>query len=474
MVMKRIPRKSLVLGLMLSGSAQAADVVATQFKAIETDLARSEVQLEDAYSMRVGVNFVEAHRFLLHPDSRATENASSIRRELDFSLLLPGRVELGAALYDSQQAQSSEADALYGSINRDKQNLGGAIYARYHLIQSEGLRSSILVQYEPGTADRSSFHQPSQDKTGLAFAIDGSPNDYLQLGAYLGMTRRKDERFRFSRLNDEVIYGARVNSGIKEVKAFADMQVRSLPWRTAARGDTLQTGRHYEIGLAGALHDVNVQFSKYVPVNERFVGEPERGFKISVQYVFGKPRSDSKEIDDAEKILENIDEGDLGRESSAPASTLVPDAQPKAESDDDPGSLTTDVKDEGVGAMPIIKDDLPKERPVEAVPSAIQSAGTDEFQKWEKEQDLQGRRPETETERAEREYREQLAKDKATSETHAVETKTAEQIAKERLLKEMEAEEKNALESADEIEKELNQYTLPGPDETNWNGLGGK
>ena len=48
--MKLPAKKILSLGLFLAGSAQAADLVPTQFKAIETDLARSELQLDAPYS----------------------------------------------------------------------------------------------------------------------------------------------------------------------------------------------------------------------------------------------------------------------------------------------------------------------------------------------------------------------------------------------------------------------------------------
>ncbi|RZA25502.1 MAG: hypothetical protein EOP10_06680 [Proteobacteria bacterium] len=472
--MKLSMKNSLLFGLILSNSAHAADVVATQFKAIETDLARSELQLEIPYSMRVGFNFVEGHRFLLHPNARSTEDNSSIRRELDFSLMLPHRFEVGASLYDSQQAQSEEANALYGSVEHKKQNLGGALYARYHLVQSEGLRSSITLQYEPGTADRSSFHQASQDKTGLAFSVDGSPTDYLQLGAYLGMTRRQDEKFRSSRINDEVLYGMRVNAGPEQVKAFADIQIRSLPWRTLARGDTMQTGRHYEIGLAGSYKDLNIQLSKFIPQSEHYVGESERGFKISLQYVMGKKKTEAKEIEEVEKALEKDDkeeavETDVNADAPAAA---APAPATEEKSEESLESLTTQVKDEAPGALPVIKDELPQSKPQELMPASVQSTGTDEFEKWDTEQSKQSQRAETPTERAEREYREQLTKDKVNALKNADEVKSAEQLEKERLLKEMEAEEKKALQSADEIEKELNQYTLPGADEVNWNGLG--
>ncbi|RZA18903.1 MAG: hypothetical protein EOP10_20360, partial [Proteobacteria bacterium] len=426
--MKLSCKNSLLFGLILSNSAHAADVVATQFKAIETDLARSELQLEIPYSMRVGFNFVEGHRFLLHPNARSTEDNSSIRRELDFSLMLPHRFEVGVSLYDSQQAQSEEADALYGSVEHKKQSLGGALYARYHLVQSEGLRSSIILQYEPGTADRSSFHQASQDKTGLAFSVDGSPTDYLQLGAYLGMTRRQDEKFRSSRINDEVLYGMRVNAGPEQLKAFADIQIRSLPWRTLARGDTMQTGRHYEIGLAGSYKDFNVQFSKFIPQNDHYVGESERGFKISLQYVIAKKKTEVKEIEEAEKALEK-DVND--EEAVAPAAEPAPAPALEEKSEESLESLTTEIKDEAPGAIPVIKDELPQTKTQELMPASVQSSGTDEFEKWDTEQSKQSQRAETPTERAEREYREQLAKDKANAIKGADEVKSADQLEKE-------------------------------------------
>lgn len=472
--MKFTMRKSILFGFLAATSANAADVVPTQFKAFETDLARAELQLDNPYSFRVGLNFAEGHRFLLHPNATGTEDASSIRRELNFSLMLPYRLETGISLYDSQQATGDEPTLLYGKVEHKSQKLGAALYARYHLIQSEGLRSSILLQYEPGTADRSSFHQASQDKTGLAIAVDGTPMEYLQVGGFLGLTKRKDEKFRMSRLNDEVLYGLRFSAGPDAIKLFGDMQIRSLPWRTRARGETMHTGRSYEIGLSGRYKDIHIQASKLVPTTERYVGVPERGFKIALQYVFGKTRSESKDLEKTatpeplEKLegAKNPDEGMKGETEAAP--------QPAANSIDNFEGMGTDVKDESLGAIPVFNDQIPQSGSETIPTETLAAPGSDEFEKWETTQIAESKRAETPQEKAEREYRNQLAQEKLNAEKVAAEDKESDISEKERLLKELEDEEKKALESADDIEKELNQYTLPTADETGWNGLGNK
>lgn len=475
--MKLLMKKSFLFGLVAAAStAHAADIVPTQFKAIETDLARSELQLDAPYSMRFGLNFAEGHRYLLHPSAHANEDSSSIRREYTFSLMLPLRIETGFALYDSQQG----ADESYGEVPHKAQKLGGAIYARYHLVQSEGLRSSILLQYEPGSADKNSFHQASQDKIGFVVAVDGTPVDYLQVGAYLGLTKRKDEKFRASRLNDEVLYGLRLSAGPDSVKLFGDMQIRSLPWKTIERGDTMQTGRHYEIGLAGSYKDFHIQASRYIPTTERFVGEPERGFKISVQYVLGKSsRSSMKDLEKNEaqpespETLDKIEEK-LEQDDKAPAAPAAGTQTPA--SNDSFDTMSSDVKEEGLGAIPVFQSEQPKAGTDELKTNSevIEAPGKDEFEKWDATQDAESKKAETPTEKAEREYREQLAKEKTDAAVAAEETKSKEQLEKERLLKELEDEEKKTRESAADIEKELNQYTLPGPDETNWDGLGNR
>lgn len=462
--MKFTMKKTLLFGLLAATSAEAADLVPTQFKAIETDLARSELQLDNPYALRVGLQFVEGHRFLLHPSSSGTEDASSIRRELNLSLMLPYRIETGIALYDSQQATGDLPTEIYGQVDHRAQKMGGALYARYHLVQSEGLRSSILLQFEPGTADKSSFHQASQDKTGLAFALDATPIDYLQVGAFLGLTKRKDEKFRDSRLNDEVVYGARFSAGPKAFKLFGDMQIRSLPWRTTERGDTMHTGRSYEVGLAGSYKDFNIQASKLVPTTERYVGVPERGFKISVQYLIGKTPSKSQapEKSPSPKALEKS-EGETPSKAQAPVKSI-----------DSFEGMGTDVQSEGLGAIPVFRDELPTTIPQFKATETLASPGSDEFEKWESTRVAESKRAETPQERAEREFRSQLERENVNSEKSAARIKDNEPSEQERLLKEMEAEEAKALESADDIEKELNQYTLPSADETSWNGLGNK
>ncbi len=462
--MKFHSKSFLTVGLLLTGTANAADLVPTQFKALETDLARSELRLDTPYSYRLGLNFAEGQRYLLHPNAAKTEDSSSIRRELSFSLMLPYRIETGIALYDSQQATSKE------TLEHKKQKLGGAVYARYHLVQSEGLHSSIVVQFEPGTADRQSFHQASQDKTGIMFAIDGTPSDYFQMGAYIGLTKRRDEKFRASRINDEVLYGTRFSAGIDSLKAFADMGIRSLPWRTLARGETMHTGRHYEIGLQAAYKDLVLQASKYVPTEEKFVGEPERGFKISLNYVIGKSRTESKETQETSpEPIEKQGEEKSEKAPSEPTSEADKAATTSVDSFD---AMKSDVKDESLGAIPIFKDELPKSSTEIKSSDVLSAPGSDEFEKWEKTQAAEKARSETASEKAEREYREQLAKEKLDAEKAAKDAKSGELSDKERLLKEIEVEEKKAQESAGDIEKELNQYTLPGADEVNWNGLG--
>lgn len=454
-------KRVFLVGVMTAGTANAADIVATQFKAIETDLARSELQLDAPYSMRFGLNFAEGHRYLMHPSTQNVESSSSIRREFNFSLMLPASIEAGVSLYDNQEGSSA-------NVPHKSQKLSGAVYARYHLIQNEGLRSSITLQYEPGTSNRNSFHASSQDKIGLVAAVDGTPIDYLQVGAYLGMTKRQDERFRFSRINDEVLYGLRVSTGPENVKVFADMQIRSMPWKTLDKGDTMQTGRHYEIGLQGSYRDIHLQVSKYVPTTERYVGVPERGFKISLNYVLGKSNRPNK-MQDLEKTespetLEKIEQS-LEKDTVAPPPKSI----------DSFDELNSDNKEEGLGAIPIVDQDLPAgSDDINRNPSALEAPGKDEFEKLDATKAAESQQPETATEKAEREYRDQIARDEANTKTKEAQAKSDEKLEQERLTQELLDDEKKIRESAADIEKELNQYTLPGPDETNWDGLGNR
>lgn len=457
--------KLLVLGLLWSSYAIAADVVPTQFKAFETDLARPELQLKDDYSYRLGINFVEGHKYVLHPAGEKLEKASSIRREINLSLRLPYKLETGLALYDSQQATSDQLTAVYGNVKHKSQHLGGALWARYHLIQSEKLSSSIVLQYEAGSADKASFHQASQDKTGLAIHVDGSPIAYTEVGAYLGLTRRQDESFRVSRLNDEMVYGARLSVGPEAVKAFAETQIRDLPWKSANQKTDTVTSRQYEIGLSGQYRDLRMQASSFVPTSSRFVGVPERGFKIAVQMMLGKTASTaSKELEPEVKApLAPMDKAPINpKEEPAPATT---------ESIDNFDSIKSDVKEEGLGAIPVFKDELEKSKDDKKAAETLTLPGADEFQKFEEQQTVESKSPESATEKAERAYQAQIENDKKLKSAKAEQEISSADAERARLLKEIEAEEREIHGSAQDIEKELKQYTLPDNDDVNWTGL---
>ncbi|RYZ78250.1 MAG: hypothetical protein EOP04_30075, partial [Proteobacteria bacterium] len=256
----------LMLSLLSSSLAHAADLVPTQIKAIETDLARADLKLQDEYAYRLGLNFVQGRRYSLDPTRSDVESSSNIRREINFSLMLPMSIETGVALYDTQQASAQGA-----TVKHKSQKVGGALWARYHLIQNESLNSSVILQYEPGTADRNSFHQASQDKTTFAVHLDGSPFAYTQAGVYLGASTRKDESFRGSRLNNEILYGTRVSLGNESMQVFGDAQFRSLSVDT--NGSTSdKTSRLYEAGISVKYGDIGFQASSFIPTTERYFG----------------------------------------------------------------------------------------------------------------------------------------------------------------------------------------------------------
>jgi hypothetical protein len=458
-------QKLLVLGLLWSSYASAADVVPTQFKAFETDLARPELQLNDSYSYRLGINYVEGHKYVLHPVGSDLEDASSIRREFNLSLRLPFQLEAGAALYDSQQGSSDRLAAIYGDVNHKSQHLGGAIWARYHLIQSEKLSSSIVLQYERGTADKASFHQASQDKTGVAIHVAGSPFAYTQAGAFLGMTRRQDESFRGSRLNDELLYGTRISIGQPYLQVFGETQVRMLPWKTSTNDKELHASRAYEFGISGNYNDVSVQASAFIPTTRRYVGVPERGFHLSVQLMLGKKSSTST-------VAVSSSPAPLADSTTRPALKGEEEkAAPEVQSIDDLNVIKSNVKEEGLGQIPVFEDRLEKTKEDMKAADTLTTPGADEFQKWDEQQTAESQRKETATERAEREYKAQIANDAKLEKAKAAQEIDSKQAERERLLKEIEAEERDARDTKGDIEKELNEYTLPDRDDVNWNGL---
>ncbi len=455
----------LLLGLMWSSAVNAADVLPTEFKAFDIDLARPELKLNNPFAYRLGINFVEGHNYVLHPIAKNVEDSSSIRREFNASILLPFSIETGLSLYDSQQASSDSPHAIDGDGDHKSQHLGGAIYGRLRLTQSENLNTSILVQYEPGTADRSSFHQASQDKSGIAFHIDGSPFAYTQAGFFIGATRRKDEKFRTSRLNDEILYGTRVSVGSPALQIFTESQMRSMPWKSANSAKSMPTSLSHEIGFSGNYQDVSAQASLLIPTGSRNVGVPERSFQIALQMMLGKASS---------KAAASVPpaESDDGASIKALPSSPKPLAPPaETESGAVFENLKTGGQDEGLGEIPIFQDEIEKTKNGDRPAAVINAPGSDEFEKWDEQVSSENKRSETATEKAEREYRAQLAHEKKVEKVKSEQAMSTQEAERLRLINEMDKDERETRKSAKQIEDELNEFTLPDRDEVNWNGL---
>ncbi|MBC7660673.1 MAG: hypothetical protein H7249_13340 [Chitinophagaceae bacterium] len=436
----------LMLSFLSSSVALAADLVPTQFKVLETDLARSELKLTTPYAYRLGLSYDLGRRYILEPMSSNLENATAIRREANFGLMLPLNIEVGASLYGTQENSASVA--------KTQSSIGGAAWVRYHILQSDSFDSSILAQYEPGVGGKDRFNQLSGARTSVALHVDGSPFVYTQAGLFVGGSSRGDEYYRGSRYNSEMIYGTRVSVGVDAFRLFGEAEVRSIPGKLENGSTVTKNSRQFEAGFSLKRGSLAFQLAADIATKKVDFGVPDHGYHAGVQWMFDAPPV-SKPITREFRRSE-------------------PEVAPKSniKSIDNFDALHSDADDQKLGAIPIINDETPRsKRTAKGGAETLTLPGADEFQKWDAEAAAQKNRPETAAEKADKVYRLQVAQEKKAKELKAKKDQLAAQAEKARISKEQDLDSPQAKESAADIDKELNQYTLPDRDDVTWNGL---
>lgn len=438
-------------GLSFSSVAQGADIVPSSLYPVQDDLARPYLRLQNDWDLRIGAGFSEAERYVLNPTSRDAVESSSVRRSVNATLRLPLRFELGLMGFDGEEATAEEVENLFGANNG--KHSGGAVWLRNYLIQSETFSTAIVLQHEPGSSDRRSFHTPSQDKTSLAFTVDYSPSAYAHLGAYFGGTTRNKERYYGKRLNDEILYGTRLAVGPSMIQLFADVEARAMPWKTAEGKTSYRMSQQYEAGLAANWRSLSFQASTYFPSTERFPGVPERGFSFAVQYNFGK--------------------GSSGAGSDAPVKASKNESVTTIKSQDNLEDLSSPTQEQELAPLNTLPDAQAEITRDNKPLDPINTTEEDEFQKWDQKASQEAKLSGTETdrERMERELAAQAALEKRNEEAKAVADAKAQAAEEARMNAEWEAEMNLSRSQQRDIENEINQYTLPDGEDVNWNGL---
>lgn len=456
--MKKLVSLALT-GLALSSWAQAADIVPTVIYPVQEDLARSYLRLQNDWDLRLGFGFSEAERFVLNPTSRDAVDSSSVRRSITATLRLPKKFELGLVGTDGEESTSSEIENIFGK--NDGKKTGAAIWLRSYLVQTETFSTAIVAQFEPGMGNRRSFDTPSQDKTSLALTVDYSPSAYAHLGAYVGGSTRNKEKYFGKRLNDEILYGTRLAAGPSLFQLFVDAEFRAMPWKTETGSTNYRMSQFFETGIAANYKSLSFQASTFVPGKERFIGIPERGFSVSVQYVIGKTSSSASEA--SKSPAPKADAPKAGDKEAAPA----------IKSQDNLEDLITPSQDQELaplGSLPDTRAEMIRDtKPV----APITTSDPDEFQKWEElsTKEAKLRNVESATERKEREFRAQAIQEKKDEEAKALADAKAQADEAAKMDAEWEKEMNPSSKTKKEIEKEINQYTLPDGDEVNWDGL---
>ncbi len=433
--MKRI---SPVLLWLMASQAHAADIIPTSVVPIDRD---PFFAIERDGEWQVGLTFEEMQDLGVDPRVDSVQPSRAIRRGLHVSYAITSRLELGLGIRHHQDTNPL-SESPEDRMATKSRPLSTAYWGRLHLLRSESVRASVLVQYEPRSGDSTSLHQVAQDKTTVSLELDYSPTSWLRAGVYGLGSRREDERYLDLRIGDEICYGARLSLGPKALHVFGEFGQRELHIKKVLENSENAwrvKGQWIRAGLGTRWDAYELSASVFVPTTERYFGVPERGITIASSFRLGA----SPPTPRVETRTEKSSQWNGSQTAQAPAWTF-----PQADA-----PLRSKVP--SGGAAP------------------IESQDPDEFQLFEQTLQEENRKGQVETpqEKAERELRELREQEKlqeAQQQAEEAQRLKVEQAQKARKLQD-EIKEDRSYEK--EIDDELNQYTLPDSEELNWNGL---
>ncbi|HET9238556.1 MAG TPA: hypothetical protein VFO10_14945 [Oligoflexus sp.] len=356
---------------------------------------------------RLGLDYVQA-------DSETEQRV--ITRRLNLAIGLPARFEFGFALLDVQEP----------AVDHSSKPLGGKVWVKWNMLQSSIFNAGATLQYQPGLAGAESFYQASQDRTSFGLDMSLAPFTWMEAAVYGNYSRRKDERLGALVLGDESVVGARLSLGTVNYGIYGDASQRHLTEESRKL-----FAREWEAGLYLGTDGVQLKTFALIPDTHRYFGMPERGFGASLTMTIGGTAKPLDLRDQPGDALEATNRAERAAASEQSAKA-----------------------------------------PVEAGVKILETNELDEFQLLEKKaQDNVKNQQETAAEKAERELRESLEAEKKMAAQKVLDDEKARREAAEAYQKRVQDDQDAYNEYKDDVNEEVNRYTLPDQEDLNWNGL---
>jgi hypothetical protein len=358
---------------------------------------------------RLGLDYIQA-------DSETEQRV--IKRQLNLAIGLPARFEFGFALLNIQEP----------AVDHSSKPLGGKVWVKWNMLQSSIINAGATLQYQPGLANEGSFYQASQDRTSFGLDMSLTPFSWMEAAVYGNYSRRKDERLGTLNLGDETVAGARLSFGTVNYGIYGDASQRHLTEETRKL-----FAREWEAGLYLGTDSVQLKTFALIPDTHRYFGIPERGFGASLTMTIGASSAD--------RPLDLRDQ---------PGDAL--EATEKAE-------RTALIEQKA-------------QAPAAAEVKILETNELDEFQLLEKKaQDAVKNQQETAAEKAERELRESLEAEKKMAAQKVLDEEKARREAAQAYQQRVQDDQDAYNEYKDDVNEEVNRYTLPDQEDLNWNGL---
>lgn len=397
-----------ILSLLLAVAAQAADL-APNVSGSLADVPGSLVREPlQSTEFHLGLDYIQGK----------TDEVRNIQRRLNLAVGLPLDTSVGISLIDTQEGAMSSVDHASSPMN-------GLAFVRLNILQSEALIFGASLQYQPGVSHSTSAYQASQDRTTFGLDLTIKPLSYFETAVYGSYSRRDDERYQDLLLGQESQIGLRLALGSASAGFFGDSLQRHL----AVKGGSASRlfARQHTLGFYAGMEAL--QFSAFTtfPDQNRYPGVQERSYGASVTMRLGAKAHSDKPVEDALKAVDQADKEAKAQEVKAPVETTI---------------------------------------------KMLETNEPDEFQLLErKEREAAKKQAETAAEKAERQLREGAEAEKKLEARKAAEIEKAKQDAEKAERQQIRDGDEYYQKNKDELETEINAYTLPDKEEMNWNGL---
>jgi hypothetical protein len=396
-----------VLSLILAGTAPAADLSPNKMGALLQKPLPTAVY-------RLGLDYTQA-------DDEAEQRI--IQRRLNLAVGLPAQLEFGFAVLDIQEPL----------VDHSSKPLSAQAWLKWNMLQSSLFAAAATLQYQPGLATQESVYQASQDRTSFGLDLSMMPWTWMEAAVYANYSRRQDERLGQLNLGAETVSGARLTFGTANYGLYGEALQRHLSAKNIETEESRKLfAREWQAGLYVGTESIRLKTFALIPDTNRYFGMPERGYGASLTMIIGNQ---------SQKVVDLRDQ---------PGDALI----------------ATDKADRDAAAEQKAKTQT------EAEIKVLETSDLDEFQILEKKSMEAARnQQETPAEKAERDLRESLEAEKKMAAQKIVDEEKARREAAQAYQKRVLDDENAYKEYKDEVNEEVDAYTLPDQEDLNWNGL---